>query len=112
MTKFILGLIVGAVAMAFFSTPHGKAVFAAFSAQFEAPPAIVAVSSIAKADEEEVPPPPVSPETAPASPEEAPVPAPPVHSGPDDTFQRVMEVYERDGKASAEEAEEIEQIKP
>jgi len=114
MIRFILGLIVGAGAMAFSSSPFGKSVLTAFVAQLLTPPAIVVTAASPAAIEEELPPPLVSTAILPPASVVAPAAAPAAvaETEPADTYRRVMEIYEQDGKAPVEEGGEIEQLQP
>lgn len=100
--------------MAFLNTPFGKSVLTVFAAQLLAPPAIVTTAASHVEIDDETAPPLVSTARLPAAVPEAPAAATAAaaETGPADTYRRVMEIYEKDGKVLADEGGEIEQLTP
>lgn len=104
MTMLIL-LAGGFLALAVLLSPAGKAAVTFITAKLQPAPITVASIDVPGASEEELPPPPMKEETAleETKATSAPAPAAPSETGPDDTFERVMAVYEQDSKEQVEE---------
>jgi len=109
MIKYIFGVLTALAGVFFLAAPAGKAVLAAFAANLRAVPASAFATALPGLSEEDLPPPLVSTETVTAATKEAPLPAtaPAAETGPDDTFERVMAVYEQDGKEQAADGREM-----
>lgn len=102
MTMLIL-LAGGFLALAVLFSPAGKAAVTFITAKLQSAPITVASIDVPGPGEEELTPPPMKGETAmeEAKTTQAPAPAVPAETGPDDTFERVMAVYEEDSKGQA-----------
>jgi len=98
MTILIL-LAGGFAALAFILSPAGKTTVSFITAKLQPAPLTVASAEMPKLSEEDLTPP-MTGETVPVESKSTPAPAPaaPAETGPDDTFERVMAVYEQDSK--------------
>lgn len=105
MTILIL-LSGGFAALAFILSPAGKTTVSFITAKLQPAPLTVASIDVPSPGEEELTPPPMKAEIAVEETKAPSVPAPaaPAEIGPDDTFERVMAVYEQDGKEQVVEA--------
>lgn len=102
-SRFILGVIMILGTVFFINKPAIKAAFANYVAKCQPSEAVVVPATLPKLSEEDIPPPPLAEGTpGQGAPEEAK--APTSETGPDDTFERVMEIYENDEKSRAGEA--------
>ena len=99
MTMLIL-LAGGFLGLALLLSPVGKATVAFITAKLQPAPLTVASIDVPIPGEEELAPPSMNAETAVEETNATPAPATaaPAETGPDDTFERVMAVYELDGK--------------
>lgn len=105
-SRAILAVIMILGTIIFINKPVIKAAFANYVAKCQTAPIIVVPAALPKLSEEDLPPPPIE-EAAPdlAAPAEAraPAAAPAAEAGPDETFDRVMKIYEDDEKSRAGE---------
>jgi len=96
----ILILLAGGLgALVFILSPAGQAAVTFVTAKLQPAPLAIAATEVPKLSEEDLAPP-MNGEPAPEASKPAPAPAPaaPAETIPDDTFARVMAVYEQDGK--------------
>ena len=105
-SRFILAVIMILGTIVFINKPVITKAFASYVAKCQPSPVIVVPPGLTKFSEEDLPPPLIAEATPDlAAPGEAQAPAvnPAAEAGPDDTFERVMEIYENDEKSRAEE---------
>lgn len=104
----------GFLALAVLFSPAGKAAVTFITDRLQSAPLTVASINVLNPSEEDFTPPPMKVETALEETKATPAPAPaaPAETGPDDTFERVMAVYEQDGKEQAGEATKSELAGP
>lgn len=104
--KTILTILIlcagGLCALVFLLTPAGQATVTLVTAKLQPAPPTAVATEMPKLNEDDLPPP-ISGEAAQveAKPALEPAPAAPAETGPDDTFERVMAVYEEDSKVQA-----------
>lgn len=84
--------------LAFILSPAGKATVSFITAKLQSAPVVVASIDLPKPSEDELMPPLMKGETEETKAASAPASTAPAETGPDDTFERVMAIYEEDGK--------------
>ncbi len=97
LARLVLVVITLLSAVIFINSPWCKATFKSCISLLQTAPAVVASTALPKLSEEELPAPPLNSEADLAAPKEEPPPVA-AEAGPDDTFERVMDIYDKDMK--------------
>lgn len=105
-SRFILAVIMILGTIVFINKPVITKAFANYVAKCQPSPVIVVPPGLPKLSEEDLPPPPIeeaAPDLAAPAEAQAPAAAPAAEAGPEETFDRVMKIYEDDEKSRAGE---------